>query len=361
MINQDALHAAMHQNLTALNEILPELVKTHAGMFALMRDGSIVQLFHSHNDAKMHGETSFIDGIYSIFEVSDQLEALDSLVTAEIDSGSQSGELTVSSADNISNLQASQDSFPRTIVFASQKGGAGKTTLCGHVAVQAELAGEGPVALIDTDPQGSLADWWNVRESETPLFVKTHFSQLAKDLAALGEQGIRIVFIDTPPAVTDTIREVVGFADLVVIPTRPSPHDLRAVGATIDIIEDQQKQLIFVVNAATARARITSDSAVALSQHGTVAPVTVHQRIDFATSMINGNTVMEMNHESRSAQEISDLWDYIELRLDKIEQQRPNRRGNVIPFQGVERRTLDRGRGFGRRVAARPFGKRLSE
>ena len=126
-------------------------------------------------------------------------------------------------------------------------------------------------------------------------------------LKTLGEQGIKIVFIDTPPAVTDTIREVVGFADLVVIPTRPSPHDLRAVGATIDIIEDQEKPLIFVVNAATTRARITGETAVALSQHGTVAPVTVHQRIDFATSMIDGKTVMEMNKESRSAQNVADL------------------------------------------------------
>ena len=189
--------------------------------------------------------------------------------------------------------------------------------------------------------------------------MKTHFTNLAEDLSALGEQGVKIVFIDTPPAVTDTIREVVGYADLVVIPTRPSPHDLRAVGATIDIIEDQEKQLIFTVNAATARARITGEAAVALSQHGTVAPVTVHQRIDFATSMINGKTVMEMNPESKSAAEISGLWDYIATRLDKIERQLPNRRADVVEFPGPERRVVDRGRGFGRR-GARPFGKRTS-
>ena len=147
---------------------------------------------------------------------------------------------------------------------------------------------------------------------------------------------------------------------MVVIPTRPSPHDLRAVSATIDIIEDQEKPLIFVVNAATTRARITGETAVALSQHGTVAPVTVHQRIDFATSMIDGKTVMEMNKESRSAQEVADLWDYILTRLDKIERHRPDRRMKIVPFQGAEQREIDRGRGFGRRLAARPFGKRSS-
>ena len=357
MVDKHALETAMHQNFTAFKEILPELVKTHAGMFALMRDGQIVQFFPSNDDASDHGEETFDDGVFSVLEVSDQLITMD-IPEATV---AEAGEHEPSEASDSPEPIALAENVPRTIVFASQKGGAGKTTLCGHVAVQADLAGDGPVALVDTDPQGSLAEWWNARESETPLFVKTHFTNLATDLKALGEQGIKIVFIDTPPAVTDTIREVVGYADLVVIPTRPSPHDLRAVGATIDIIEDQDKQLIFAVNAATARARITGDAAVALSQHGTVAPVTVHQRIDFATSMINGQTVMEMNPESRSAKEIIDLWAYISTRLAKIERQLPERRVNVVPFQGFERREADRGRGFGRRAAARPFGKRMSE
>ena len=61
----------------------------------------------------------------------------------------------------------------QVVAFASQKGGSGKTTLAGHIAVQAERAGFGPVALVDTDPQGSLADWWNEREAEVPLFAHT--------------------------------------------------------------------------------------------------------------------------------------------------------------------------------------------
>lgn len=67
----------MHRNYTAFEEILPELLKTHAGMFSLMRDGRIVQFFHSNDAAANHGEEAFDDGIFSIFEVSDQLIALD--------------------------------------------------------------------------------------------------------------------------------------------------------------------------------------------------------------------------------------------------------------------------------------------
>ena len=54
------------------------------------------------------------------------------------------------------------------VAIASQKGGAGKTTLAGHIAVQAERVGAGPVALVDADPQGSLADWWNERAAAFP-------------------------------------------------------------------------------------------------------------------------------------------------------------------------------------------------
>jgi chromosome partitioning protein len=101
-----------------------------------------------------------------------------------------------------------------------------------------------------------------------------------------------------------------------VVPTRPSPHDLRAVGPTVDIIEGRKKQMIFVLNAATARAKITMEAAIALSQHGTVAPVTIHNRLDFAASMIDGRTVMEIPGEPRAAAEIEQLWAYLRQRLE---------------------------------------------
>jgi chromosome partitioning protein len=205
-----------------------------------------------------------------------------------------------------------------TIVAASQKGGSGKTTLSGHLAVEASRAGAGEIALIDTDPQGSLAHWWNARQAPTPHFVKAGLLDLEEALAGLNRMGIKIAVIDTPPAITQSISQVVAHADLVIVPTRPSPHDLRAVGATVDIAERHGKPLIFVINAATARARITGESAVALSQHGTVAPVTIHHRVDFAASMIDGRTVGEVTPSSQSAREISDLWLYIQERLSRI-------------------------------------------
>ena len=206
----------------------------------------------------------------------------------------------------------------RTIVVASQKGGVGKTTIAGHLGVMAEQSKEGPVALIDTDPQGSLASWWNERTNEAPLFARVEIGKLTEHLQALSKGGIKLAIIDTPPSVAEMIQQVLRTADLVLIPTRPSPHDLRAVGSTVELVENAGKRMIFVINGAAPRARIAGEAAVALSQHGTVAPVTLYQRTDFASSMIDGRTVQEIDPKGRSAVEIGQLWKYVSTQLRKF-------------------------------------------
>src|SRR3546814_12798307 len=80
----------------------------------------------------------------------------------------------------------------RVLAVASQKGGSGKTTLSGHLAVQAQLAGAGPVVLIDIDPQGSLPDWWNERDTDYPAFAQPTVARLAADLGVLRQQGFKL-------------------------------------------------------------------------------------------------------------------------------------------------------------------------
>lgn len=209
----------------------------------------------------------------------------------------------------------------KVLVIASRKGGSGKTTLAGHLAVQAERAGEGPAALVDVDPQGSLSEWWNKRAAETPVFVHTSIARLAQDIERLRDLGIKLLIVDTPPALTSAVGDVVGLADLVVIPSRPSPHDLRSIGATAELVERHGRALVFVVNSAVPRARITNETIEILSRHGVLAPVVVHHRVDFASSMIDGRTVMELPGSSKSSGEIERLWSYLHERL--VGQSRP--------------------------------------
>lgn len=205
----------------------------------------------------------------------------------------------------------------KTLVVTSQKGGAGKTTLTAHLGVEAERQGHGPVALIDTDEQASLTDWWNVREASTPALVPSTVAGLGAKLAALKAAGFALVIIDTPPQATNTIRGVIAHADLVLIPTRPSPLDLRAVGATVALVEAERKPMVFAINGAANRARITGEAAVALSQHGKVAPVTVYTRTVFASSMSNGRTAMDLDPHSEASAEVQKLCAYLLTQLSK--------------------------------------------
>lgn len=208
----------------------------------------------------------------------------------------------------------------KVVALATQKGGAGKTTLCGHLAVEAESKGEGPVALIDADPQGSLAAWWNDRQAPTPVMVTIGAGGLRGTLRQLRAGGFKLAFIDTPGRADKAIAEIISHADLVLVPVVPSPHDLRAIQQTVEVVEQANIPAVFIVNNAGA-GRLTGQAAVALSQHGTVAPVMCKTRQDFRVAMINGRTAAELDPRGRSAGEIAELWSYL-TKLLKRERRR---------------------------------------
>jgi chromosome partitioning protein len=142
----------------------------------------------------------------------------------------------------------------RTIILASRKGGAGKTTLTCHLAVEAERRGHGPVGIIDTDDMAGLAKWWDAREAEAPVLARAD-PNLDAALGALRGRGCNLVLVDTPPAVSGTVAAAIAIADLVVIPVQATPDDLRAVGVTVQAAEAAGKPLLFVINRVKPRAR----------------------------------------------------------------------------------------------------------
>ena len=248
----------------------------------------------------------------------------------------------------------------RVLAIASHKGGAGKTTLAAHLAITADAVGAGPVAVIDTDPLGSLSEWCKERGSETVAFSHTHPSRIGADLKALEAAGVALVIIDTPPAVERSIAAAVAAADLTLIPVRPSPHDLRAAGATLDMAERAGKPAAFVVNGAP-RAGITKDAMVSLSRAGALAPVTIHQRTAFADSMSDGRTAGEVRPSAPAAREIHRLWAFVAERLAKtapcsvLQLSTPvlsnARRGMTARSAAAVRKTFGQ-RGLDRRYAA---------
>jgi len=228
--------------------------------------------------------------------------------------------------DRSTNELAARSTEMCVIVVASQKGGVGKTTIAAHLSVHAGMEGHGPVALVDTDPQGSLSEWWDARKDEyVPAAAPNYgaltlatvkLEELAAKLAELRQGGAAVAIIDTPPALTASIKQVIEIADLVLIPARPSPHDLRAIGATVNMTRKAGKPFVFIINGAVPRANITAEAVAALSEHGRVAPIILYQRTDYAGSMIDGRTVMETAMTGRSRQEIAELWKHVSAQIN---------------------------------------------
>ena len=202
------------------------------------------------------------------------------------------------------------------VSMVSTKGGCGKTTLTAHLATEAERVGVSPVAMIDADPQASLARWWNAREAATPAFVQTTLAELPQRISELEAAGVRLVLIDTPGADVPHTRAIIQASDLVLVPSRPSPLDLGTLGSTVEMIEAERTPLMFVLNGVTPRTRISTQAVMALSQHGPVGAV-LHQRTDYAASMTDGRVAGELDPSSKSAEEIAELWRQVHTSLRK--------------------------------------------
>src|SRR5450759_3797061 len=105
------------------------------------------------------------------------------------------------------------------IVFASRKGGTGKSTLVAHLASHCYKAARSCL-LIDCDPQGSLTLWHRLRNTgETAL--KNGLRDFNETIESAQREGVEWVFVDTPPLISEQVSEAVSAATLIVIPTRP--------------------------------------------------------------------------------------------------------------------------------------------
>lgn len=199
----------------------------------------------------------------------------------------------------------------QVIVINSQKGGSGKTMLAKHLSVAAEHAGDGPVFLIDTDPQGSLTAWHAKRESESPQRVELPFEGLEKGLELLRHHGAAYCLIDTASGRVGVATELFKLADFVIFPVQASEDDLTAAPVTVQALKEVGVPFVFVLTRVKANTLITAQAAAVLSKHGEVAETFINDRTAYKSPYPKGRTITEAEPKGAAAKEIAALWENI--------------------------------------------------
>ncbi len=206
----------------------------------------------------------------------------------------------------------------KTIVIANQKGGSGKSTTTVHLAVAAEHAGDGPVIIADTDPQGSTVAWFKQRKGAgltTPLFKSLSLASLKSEIRELANAGAQYLFIDTAPAVSGVNEVLYAEADLIFIPLNPTPVDLRALVRGLPKVKESGKPFTFALARVRAHLRSNEPTAAALEALGLVLPVRMHERVVYADSFGHGKTALEIDTKSVAAKELMALWECTKSRI----------------------------------------------
>lgn len=192
------------------------------------------------------------------------------------------------------------------IVLANQKGGVGKTTLAAHLAVAALKAGDTPVAVVDLDPQGSLASWSHKRPSPGVALKKVSLDYLEEAVADIARQ-FKAVFIDTPPQRGDIIEKAIRVADMVVCPCCPSPLDVESLGSTLQIVTRLRKPFASVITR-DDRTTLTTETREALAAAGPVAETTLRSVKEARVVMGHGLTALDLDVRTRLAEDAFDIW-----------------------------------------------------
>jgi len=201
------------------------------------------------------------------------------------------------------------------IAFANRKGGVSKTSLCAALAIEAAKSGL-RVALADADTQGSLTAWAEARAAggrhDLALLGADALADLPAAVKGL-EADYDVMFFDTAAGLGESVERVIFLADLTIIPVRPSPNDLRAVGGTMSLLGGQPYG--FVITQAIGNSSLVNQAFGALSEHGAICGQVMGMRVGYASAMIDGRTAQEIEGRGgKAAREIAAIWSWVQGR-----------------------------------------------
>lgn len=198
----------------------------------------------------------------------------------------------------------------RIISIVSQKGGAGKTTLAVNLAVAAIASGE-KGTIIDIDPQATASNWGDRRQAPFPLLISAQAARLPQILKQVDVDSW--VFIDTPPAISNTTMAAVKVADIVLVPSRAAIFDLDTLGATLDLVRMGEHEAVVVLNAVPHRGPDVEEArSVIASYNIATAPIDLGHRAAFQHAATMGLGVVEYEPNGKAAHEVRGLFKWLQ-------------------------------------------------
>jgi chromosome partitioning protein len=208
----------------------------------------------------------------------------------------------------------------KVIAVAQQKGGSGKTTLAANLAVAFSQRGQ-RVALLDTDPQGSLGRWFMLRRDRRPKNAIDFATSSAWGVGYECEKLARdvdLVIIDTPPKIDADLRPALREADLVLVPVAASHMDLWATESVLDLCKRVERKTLLVLNRASPRALLTTEIRSELDALDPArSRTTLGNRVAYAQVLGQGLGVTELASGRSAAAEIVSLASEIEALIPR--------------------------------------------
>jgi chromosome partitioning protein len=215
--------------------------------------------------------------------------------------------------------------FMAIIAVGGRKGGIGKSTIVGNLA--GEFASMGRrVAVLDADPQHSLAAWAQQGDGMLARCVEK-VEDGATTLRArvrTAEKKADIVLIDTPPGMPETAYQAALAADLMLLPCGPSPLDLFALKEALSLSlkaraerRSKKPRIRFVPSKVLMSTNLGRGLANSLAAMGKKVLPAIGQRIVVAEAVASGLTVAEYAPQSPAHEEFRALAKAVEKILDR--------------------------------------------